>query len=171
MATNDLPAGSRGGNPAPRFRPPPGLHSRPKPAGRMIEKDEDDTMKTLYEVAREQGPLLTIIEEGHDGGCGLLTFSGTQPLRFVASWGMGWEHVSVSLPNRCPTWEELHFVKRAWWRGGETVIQYHPAETEYVNYHPFCLHLWRPIGQEVPTPPAWMVGPPEKPTPATRKPT
>ena len=36
----DLPAGSRGGNPAPRFLPPPGLHSRPKPAGRIAEKED-----------------------------------------------------------------------------------------------------------------------------------
>ena len=28
-------------------------------------------------------------------------------MAIIASWGGGWEHVSVSLRNRCPTWEEM----------------------------------------------------------------
>jgi len=33
-----------------------------------------------------------------------------------------------------------------------------PAESEYVNLHPFCLHLWRPKGTTIPTPPRALVG-------------
>lgn len=55
-----------------------------------------------------------------------------------------WEHVSVSFPHRCPTWEEMALVKRAFWRDDETVVEFHPARSEYVNVHPFCLHLWKP---------------------------
>jgi hypothetical protein len=29
----------------------------------------------------------------------------------IASDGMGWDHVSVSLKDRCPTWEEMCLVK------------------------------------------------------------
>ncbi|MBR5818147.1 MAG: hypothetical protein IKY62_05825 [Clostridia bacterium] len=43
-------------------------------------------------------------------------------------------------------------------REDETVVQYHPAKSEYVNNVPNCLHLWRPTGAEMPTPPAIMVG-------------
>jgi hypothetical protein len=75
----------------------------------------------------------------------------------IASSGMGWEHVSVSLPNRCPFWDEMCFIKSLFWGNDETVIQYHPAASEYVNVHPFCLHLWRPIGLAIPTPPTFMV--------------
>jgi hypothetical protein len=32
-------------------------------------------------------------------------------LRVIASDGMGWEHVSVSLPHRCPHWREMRFIK------------------------------------------------------------
>lgn len=32
-------------------------------------------------------------------------------LRVIASDGQGWEHVSVSLPNRCPNWREMCFIK------------------------------------------------------------
>ena len=77
----------------------------------------------------------------------------------IASDQMGWEHVSVSLPSRCPTWEEMCYVKDLFWEKHETVVQYHPAESEYVNMHPYCLHLWKPIGVEIPTPPTILVGP------------
>jgi hypothetical protein len=80
------------------------------------------------------------------------------PLKVIASDGEGWEHVSVSLPTRCPTWEEMAGIKRMFWDGTDCVIQYHPPESEYVNNHPYCLHLWRPIGVALPMPPSLMVG-------------
>ncbi|TXH71415.1 MAG: hypothetical protein E6Q83_03625 [Thiothrix sp.] len=55
-----------------------------------------------------------------------------QALKVIASVEEGWEHVSVSLGNRCPTWDEE-----------DMVIQFHPAKSEYVNLHPHALHLWR----------------------------
>jgi hypothetical protein len=73
-----------------------------------------------------------------------------------------WEHVSVSVrvpgETRCPTWEEMCEIKDMFWDKDETVIQYHPAEADYVNMHPHTLHLWKPIGVELPTPPSIMVG-------------
>lgn len=61
----------------------------------------------------------------------------------VAS-GMGWDHVSVSLPFRCPTWEEMDFVKDLFFNPDEVVMQLHVAKTDHINRHPYCLHLWRP---------------------------
>ncbi len=40
----------------------------------------------------------------------------------------------------------------------ETVVEYHPAKSEYVNNIPNCLHLWRPLNEHMPTPPSIMVG-------------
>jgi hypothetical protein len=37
----------------------------------------------------------------------------------------------------------MKLVKDMFWESNETVIQYHPAASEYVNTHPYCLHLWR----------------------------
>lgn len=72
----------------------------------------------------------------------------------------GWEHVSISVkrktdhhPNRCPTWEEMCFVKGMFWSDDEVVMQLHPAKDNYVNFHPFVLHLWKPIEVPIPTPP------------------
>lgn len=69
----------------------------------------------------------------------------------------GWEHVSVSLPNRCPNWEELCFIKRLFWSDEETVVQFHPRKSAYVNIHPYCLHLWRKAGTEYELPPSHFI--------------
>ena len=79
-------------------------------------------------------------------------------LNVIISDGGGWDHVSVSFPNRCPTWEEMHWIKRIFWEDDETVIQFHPKESEYINCHPHCLHLWKPQKKEVKLPPWWMIG-------------
>jgi hypothetical protein len=76
----------------------------------------------------------------------------------VMSSGSGeWEHVSVSLPDRCPTWEEMCRVKGLFWRDDEAVIQIHPPKDIHINHHPFCLHLWRNCGSELMLPPLEMV--------------
>ena len=75
-----------------------------------------------------------------------------------------WEHVSVyayrahGRQQRTPTWREMCAVKRICWDADDVVMQLHPRESEYVNNHPHVLHLWRPIGQEIPTPPSIFVG-------------
>jgi hypothetical protein len=80
-------------------------------------------------------------------------------LKIIASEGRGWEHVSVSLKNRCPNWPEMSFVKGLFWDDEEAVMQLHPPKSDYVNCHPYCLHLWKPLGVEIPLPPSIMVGP------------
>lgn len=76
----------------------------------------------------------------------------------IATSEAGWEHVSVSRKNRCPTWEEMCAVKDMFFEKEECAIQYHPRESEYVNNHPYCLHIWRPIGIAIPEPPSYLVG-------------
>lgn len=83
---------------------------------------------------------------------------GQAPLQIIASDGFGWEHVSVSLPDRVPTWEEMCAVKALFWDDDDCVVQFHPPRGDYVNNHSRCLHMWRPIGIELPRPPAWTVG-------------
>ena len=75
-------------------------------------------------------------------------------IAIIAGWnetckdGDPLEHVSVSLPRRCPTWEEMAMIKDIFWDDEETVIQFHPKKSEYVNVHQFCLHMWRKPGWE-----------------------
>lgn len=77
-----------------------------------------------------------------------------------------WNHVSISVTNkrglrlgRCPTWEQMSHVKDLFWEPEETVVQLHPPKSEHVNFHPHCLHLWKPVGVEIPLPPSILVGP------------
>lgn len=70
-----------------------------------------------------------------------------------------WDHVSVSVKNRCPNWLEMAFIKRIFWGEHETVMQLHVPEADHINCHPFVLHLWKPLLTPIPRPPAAMVGP------------
>lgn len=74
------------------------------------------------------------------------------------SCGIDWEHVSLSLPNRCPNWPEMCHIKSLFWDAEQTVMQLHPPESKWINNHPHCLHMWRPKKQEIPLPPGIAVG-------------
>lgn len=86
-----------------------------------------------------------------------------RPLRkialIIASDGEGWDHVSVSCHDRCPIWDEMIVIKSLFWDHEDSVVQFHPPVSEYVNCHPTCLHLWRPQGYSIVTPPSYLVGP------------
>jgi hypothetical protein len=47
----------------------------------------------------------------------------------------------------------MDFVKRTFWEDTEAVMQLHPPRSEHVNYHEYCLHLWRPQDAAIPLPP------------------
>lgn len=85
-------------------------------------------------------------------------------IRCICSDGLGWEHVSVSLEVRIPTWQEMCYVKELFWDDEETVMQLHPPKSEWINNHPYVLHLWRPGGPdaipglEIPRPAGILVG-------------
>jgi hypothetical protein len=96
-----------------------------------------------------------------DETCGMFELPSPidgQTLRVVASSEDSWDHVSVSRSNRCPNWPEMEFIKRKFFKDDETVMQLHVPAADHINYHPYCLHLWRPHCLEIPRPPGWMVG-------------
>lgn len=70
----------------------------------------------------------------------------------------GWEHVSVSTKRRTPNWQEMCFVKNSFWHEDECVVQFHPPRSEYVNNHPYVLHLWRNVNIVFPMPDSSFVG-------------
>jgi len=88
------------------------------------------------------------------GNNGLFLIQG---MRIICSDGMGWDHVSVSLETRTPTWEEMCFIKDLFFAEDETVIQYHPKKAVYKNLHPYCLHLWKKKNIDFETPPGSMI--------------
>ena len=102
---------------------------------------------------------------GDDYGAFIVPGPFNCDLRVIASPGdanenIPWEHVSVSLPNRCPNWPEMEHVKRSFFLPQETAMQLHVPVSEHLSLHPHCLHIWRPNdGRAIPMPPASFVAP------------
>jgi len=107
-----------------------------------------------------------------DGNNGAFEIESPEPgwrLMLICSDGSGepslppWEHVSIharrsSGQMRTPSWKEMVYVEDLCWDDEDVVMQLHPRKSEYVNNHPHVLHLWRPVGVEIPTPPSIFVG-------------
>jgi hypothetical protein len=104
-----------------------------------------------------QGKFATDERYGNNGAF-ICKVRRSQKLNVIASEEMGWEHVSVSREYRAPTWDEMCLIKDLFWDDTDCVVQYHPSKSDYVNNHPYCLHLWKPIGIELPRPDSIFVG-------------
>lgn len=101
-------------------------------------------MKPLSKLCEYRETHPTLGYGGDEGGFFLLPCKLTGVLlAIIASTGGGWDHVSVSLPDRCPTWEEMNYVKRLFFEDDECAVQYHPPVKDHISVHPFCLHMWR----------------------------
>lgn len=83
----------------------------------------------------------------------------------IADTSHGFDHVSVSVQNdtyetieRTPTWAEMDFVKKIFFKPEEVAYQLHVPEKDSINNHPYVLHLWRHTEKEIPLPPKYLVG-------------
>jgi hypothetical protein len=117
-------------------------------------------MKTLNEIKKANYLVLRTISElpsNEFGGQGHIYLPETKPMFVVFSNSYDWEHVSVSFTYRCPVWEEMCKVKDIFFNEEESVVQYHPPKSNYVNHHPYCLHLWKPLKEKIPLPPKHFV--------------
>ena len=59
--------------------------------------------------------------------------------------GALWLHASMSRRDRIPSWRDLQRVKDTFIGADRKAIQVLPARSEYVNRHPYCLHLFSPL--------------------------
>lgn len=97
-----------------------------------------------------------LVDFGGDGGA--FVFNGPdRPLRIIASWGGGWDHVSVSTNGKTPTWGEMEAVKRLCFHDHEAAMQLHVPVSDHISIKHNCLHIWRPQSGEILLPPKWMV--------------
>lgn len=120
-------------------------------------------MRPLHEIAMHKG--VHVQEAGEDGLAFLLSSPYDRGvLRVIASNGDGWDHVSVSLEKRTPTWEEMSAVRDICFLDTECCYELHVPRAEHLSFHPYCLHMWRPQGVEIPMPPPIMVAPPKRKT-------
>ena len=109
-------------------------------------------MKAPERYRVKTGRLGTTAEAGNNGI--FVINKKNKKFQVIASDGMGWDHVSVTLANRhrCPTWGEMCFIKDLFFPDDEQVVQFHPAKSEHVNINNYCLHLWRYQDSELPKP-------------------
>lgn len=116
----------------------------------------------LHRVIPIQDPVFGSTESDGFNGMFVFPVNGIT-VRCIASDGLGWQHVSVSRPYNphfVPSWEMMCKIKELFWEDEDWVVQFHPAKSEHVNFHPGCLHLWRCTdGRQMPTPLSIMVGP------------
>ena len=112
----------------------------------------------LEQARVTEGEMASTPAYGTTGAFFIMGPCGTM-LVIIGSDELGWEHVSVSTQHRTPNWAEMCFVKDLFWEDEETVIQFHPPKSQYVNCHPHCLHLWRPTDRDLLLPPSNLVGP------------
>ena len=108
----------------------------------------------MKDIKQIKASIKNMLAEGVDGFAAQVASQKTI-YNVIFSWGGDWEHASVSIlgANRCPTWDEMCFVKNLIWKTNECVMQYHPSESQYVNNHPYVLHLWKPTKEKIPMPP------------------
>jgi len=119
-------------------------------------------MKSMAEITTIVTNLKgTIITAGPDpdfepDGWGMMFTLG--PLLVgLSSGGLGWDHVSVSRKDRVPRYEEMVKIKRICFKPNEWAMELHAPPSKHISCHPYCLHLWRPLNADIPTPPEIMV--------------
>lgn len=79
----------------------------------------------------------------------------------IASWGLGWDHVSVHMetlkgPQTCrqiPLWDDMCLVREIFFNPNEWAMQLHPPESKNISVYNEALHLWRPQRKPIPKPP------------------
>lgn len=109
-------------------------------------------MKTLEEVI--SNPFITVIDKyDYHSIARIVRFNYQDLFRagiIVASNNKidGWEHVSMDIDfptERVPNFQEMSILKDMFWNSTEITMQVFPAEKDYVNCHPYTLHLWRNV--------------------------
>lgn len=121
-------------------------------------------MRNLYELDtyRLCNPeVISFYGSTGDDTCGVFVVRAMdgQPMQIIASSDMGWDHVSVARRDRAPSYIEMDWIKRLFFKPTETAYQLHVPVEDHINFHEHCLHLWRPQRVDIPLPPKEMVGP------------
>ena len=115
-----------------------------------------------FRIVRNSAYATSAAKDGNNGAF-LVTLKNGTRLKVIVSDGADpdgppWEHVSVSRTDRCPLWSEMCEIKDMFWDDDDCVVQYHPPRADWISNHTYCLHMWRPVGIELPRPPSIMVG-------------
>ena len=108
-------------------------------------------MKTMEQI--KQDNRLRIVHEGEDGGM-------ARKYRKEEKWSSysPGEEAGTSASEKDPPGMKCE-LKEIFFDPDETVVQFHARQSEYINYHQHCLHLWKKQDSRYDLPPGWMVAP------------
>lgn len=59
-----------------------------------------------------------------------------------------WLHVSCAYVDKLPSWADLREAKTVFCGPKRLALSIIPSEAEYVNIHPYVLHLWCPLDHD-----------------------
>ncbi len=62
--------------------------------------------------------------------------------------GRKWLHISCSRKAWAPTHDDMALVKEAFVGPDRYAYSIWPPKSHYVNYHPYCLHIWAMMDTE-----------------------
>ncbi|MCL2737580.1 MAG: hypothetical protein FWE17_01820 [Alphaproteobacteria bacterium] len=119
---------------------------------------KDNTYVNKYKLNRSVSAVMPAMNSLGISAYRIPVKSSSVTLTVIVDENNGWDHLSVTVNTsdgdapRCPTWEEMCFVKDLFFTEEEIAIQYHPPKSKYVNIQEYCLHLWRPQNEVVPAP-------------------
>lgn len=88
-----------------------------------------------HDFMLEAIPDLHTFRRRASGGT-LTVIAGTEPEGF---------HLSISHPNRYPTWDEICEARDHFTPTDKTFVQELPPRDRWVNLHSNCFHLWEQI--------------------------
>ncbi|MCK5292928.1 MAG: hypothetical protein KAR39_13035 [Thermoplasmata archaeon] len=66
----------------------------------------------------------------------------------IVTMDAGRWHLSISTPDCSPSYKELKHARYTYCPDNITMAQLFPPQAEFVNFHPYCHHLWQVIGVE-----------------------
>jgi hypothetical protein len=52
-------------------------------------------------------------------------------------------HVSLALPDKLPKWDQIKAIRNYFFPKTVDVMMVLPQERDYINVHPFAMHLWQ----------------------------
>lgn len=86
-------------------------------------------------------PANWLLQQAARGSILVEALTNNDRLSVIITKDGGVLHISISHPNRYPTWKEMTTIKYHFYPDIEMAM-YFPKRSEYVNYHPNCFHLW-----------------------------
>lgn len=68
--------------------------------------------------------------------------------RVITTIDNGRWHLSISTPHASPSYAEIKKARYLFCPDEIYMAQIFPPQHEFVNFHPYCHHLWQVIGIE-----------------------